>query len=131
MTPESVAANVVRGQYFAGTVNGEHREGYRQEERVSPEANEETYTALKLFIDNWRWSGVPFYLRTGKNLPLRASEVRVQFRPTPNVLFAAQGHLDLHATRSRFAYSRTRAFSSASTARCRVCLLYTSPSPRD
>ena len=97
MTPESVAANVVRGQYFAGTVNGEHREGYRQEERVSPESNVETYTALKLFIDNWRWSGVPFYLRTGKNLPLRASEVRVQFRPTPNVLFAAQGHLDLHA----------------------------------
>ena len=88
MTPEAVAANVVRGQYFAGTVNDDSREGYRQEE---------TYVALKLFIDNWRWSGVPFYLRAGKNLPLRASEVRVQFRPTPNVLFAAQGHLDLHA----------------------------------
>jgi len=97
MTPEAVATNVVRGQYFAGTVNGDNREGYRQEERVNPESNVETYTALKLFIDNWRWSGVPFYLRTGKNLPLRASEVRVQFRPTPNVLFAAQGHLDLHA----------------------------------
>ncbi len=97
MTPEAVATNVVRGQYFAGTVNGDSREGYRQEERVNPESNVETYTALKLFIDNWRWSGVPFYLRTGKNLPLRASEVRVQFRPTPNVLFAAQGHLDLHA----------------------------------
>ena len=62
---------------------------------MNPESNVETYVALKLFIDNWRWSGVPFYLRTGKNLPLRASEVRVQFRPTPNVLFAAQGDLDL------------------------------------
>ena len=97
MTPEAVAKNVVRGQYFAGTVNDDSREGYRQEERVNPESNVETFVALKLFIDNWRWSGVPFYLRTGKNLPLRASEVRVQFRPTPNVLFAAQGHLDLHA----------------------------------
>jgi glucose-6-phosphate 1-dehydrogenase len=97
MTPEAVATNVVRGQYFAGTVNDDSREGYRQEERVNPESNVETFAALKLFIDNWRWSGVPFYLRTGKNLPLRASEVRVQFRPTPNVLFAAQGHLDLRA----------------------------------
>jgi len=97
MTPEAVAKNVVRGQYFAGTVNDDSREGYRQEERVNPESNVETFVALKLFIDNWRWSGVPFYLRTGKNLPLRASEVRVQFRPTPNVLFAAQGNLDLHA----------------------------------
>ena len=97
MTPEAVANNVIRGQYFAGTVDGDNRGGYRQEERVNPESNVETFVALKLFIDNWRWSGVPFYLRTGKNLPHRASEVRVQFRPTPNVLFAAQDNLDLHA----------------------------------
>ena len=61
-----------------------------KEPKVNPQSNVETYVALKLFIDNWRWSGVPFYLRTGKCLPLSASEVRVQFRPTPNVLFAAQ-----------------------------------------
>jgi len=97
MTPETVASNVVRGQYFAGTVSGDNRKGYRQEERVNPESKVETFVALKLFIDNWRWSGVQFYLRTGKNLPHRASEVRVQFRPTPNVLFAAQDDLDLHA----------------------------------
>ena len=66
MTPEAVAKNVVRGQYFAGTVDGDNRGGYRQEERVNPESNVETFVALKLFIDNWRWSGVPFYLRTGK-----------------------------------------------------------------
>jgi glucose-6-phosphate 1-dehydrogenase len=59
----------------------------------------ETYVALKLFVDNWRWSEVPFYLRTGKNLPLSISEVRIQFRPTPHVLFAAEcgTHLDANA----------------------------------
>jgi glucose-6-phosphate 1-dehydrogenase len=90
LKPEDVARQVVRGQYFAGTVDGEARPGYRQETKVKPDSNVETYVALKLFIDNWRWSGVPFYLRTGKNLPLSASEVRIQFRPTPHVLFAAQ-----------------------------------------
>jgi len=93
LKPENVARQVVRGQYFAGSVNGEARPGYRQEPKVKPDSNVETYVALKLLVDNWRWSGVPFYLRTGKNLPMSASEVRIQFRPTPNVLFAAQcGH---------------------------------------
>jgi glucose-6-phosphate 1-dehydrogenase len=90
LSPEDVARQVVRGQYFAGSVDGESRPGYRQEPKVKPDSNVETYVALKLFIDNWRWSGVPFFLRTGKNLPLSTSEVRVQFRPTPHVLFAAQ-----------------------------------------
>jgi glucose-6-phosphate 1-dehydrogenase len=90
LRPEDVARQVVRGQYFAGAVDGEMRPGYRQEPKVKPDSNVETYVALELFIDNWRWSGVPFYLRTGKNLPSSASEVRVQFRPTPHVLFAAQ-----------------------------------------
>jgi glucose-6-phosphate 1-dehydrogenase len=85
-----VARQVVRGQYFAGTLDGELQPGYRQEARVQPGSNVESYVALKLFVDNWRWSGVPFYLRTGKRLPRSVSEVRVQFRPTPYVLFAAQ-----------------------------------------
>jgi len=98
LTHEDVAKQIVRGQYFAGSVNGEARPGYRQEPKVKSDSNVETYVALKLFIDNWRWSGVPFYLRTGKNLPMSASEVRIQFRPTPNVLFAAQcGDLDTNA----------------------------------
>lgn len=87
---EDVARQVVRGQYFAGIQNGQAMPGYRQEEKVRPASNVETYVALQLFIDNWRWSGVPFFLRTGKCLPLSASEVRVQFRPTPNILFAAE-----------------------------------------
>jgi glucose-6-phosphate 1-dehydrogenase len=90
MTPEDVARQVVRGQYIAGATNGESLPAYRQEPKVRPDSNVETYVALKLFIDNWRWSGVPFYLRTGKNLPVSTSQVRVQFRPTPSVLFAAQ-----------------------------------------
>ena len=88
--PADIAKHVVRGQYLAGEVDGQPRPGYRREPKVDPHSNVETYVAWKLFIDNWRWSGVPFYLRTGKNLPLSASEVRVQFRPTPSVLFAAQ-----------------------------------------
>ncbi len=90
LTPEDVAKQVVRGQYFAGAINGKPVPGYRQEPKVKPDSNVETYVALKLLIDNWRWSGVPFYLRTGKNLPMSASEVRIQFRPTPHVLFAAE-----------------------------------------
>jgi glucose-6-phosphate 1-dehydrogenase len=88
--PSQVAANVVRGQYTAGTVDNQPRPDYRTEPKVKPESNTETFVALRLLVDNWRWSGVPFYVRTGKNLPLSASEVRVQFKPTPSVLFAAQ-----------------------------------------
>ncbi|HTH50230.1 MAG TPA: glucose-6-phosphate dehydrogenase [Candidatus Limnocylindria bacterium] len=90
MTPADVAKNVVRGQYFAGEVDGEARPAYRSEPKVNPKSNVETFVAMKLLIDNWRWSGVPFYIRTGKNLPLSASEVRIQFKPAPNILFAAK-----------------------------------------
>ncbi|HYV27508.1 MAG TPA: glucose-6-phosphate dehydrogenase [Candidatus Eisenbacteria bacterium] len=88
--PSQVETQAIRGQYVAGLIDGQPRPAYRQEPKVRPDSNTETYAALKIFIDNWRWSGVPFYLRTGKNLPLSASEVRVQFRQTPHVLFAAQ-----------------------------------------
>jgi glucose-6-phosphate 1-dehydrogenase len=97
MSRESVAQDVVRGQYFAGEIDGEPRPAYRSEPKVRPNSNVETFVALRLFIDNWRWSGVPFYLRTGKNLPLSASEVRVQFRPAPNVLFNAHRDVRLDA----------------------------------
>ena len=89
MSEADVLNQVVRGQYFGGEIDGELRPAYRSEEKVSSASNVETFVALKVLIDNWRWSGVPFYLRTGKNLPLGASEIRVQFRPVPNVLFAA------------------------------------------
>ena len=107
MNPADVAKQVVRGQYFAGVVDGEPRPGYRQEEKVKSNSNVETYVGLKLFIDNWRWSGIPFYLRTGKNLPMSTSEVRIQFRPTPHVLFAAAcGELDQNAICTAIAAER-------------------------
>ena len=95
MPPQEIAKNVVRGQYFAGEVEGEARPAYRSEPKVNPKSNVETFVAMKLLIDNWRWSGVPFYLRTGKNLPLGASEVRIQFKPAPNILFAAKSNTKL------------------------------------
>lgn len=88
--PDQVINNVIRGQYTAGTIEGRSCPAYRQEPKVKPGSNTETFVAMRLFVDNWRWAGVPFFLRTGKYLPLSASEVRIQFRPTPNVLFAAQ-----------------------------------------
>lgn len=83
--------SVVRGQYGAGYINAEPVVGYRQEKDVSPTSNMETYAALRLFIDNWRWAGVPFYLRAGKRLPKRATEIAVIFKDAPGVLFQRAG----------------------------------------
>ena len=88
--PSQVKLMAVRGQYKEGVIDGKNVPAYRQEEKVKPDSNTETYVGLRLAIDNWRWAGVPFYVRTGKRLPQSASEVRIQFRPTPRVLFAAQ-----------------------------------------
>jgi glucose-6-phosphate 1-dehydrogenase len=85
--PEDVLTNMVRGQYAEGAADGERVPGYRSEPDVAPNSNTETFVALKLQIDNWRWAGVPFYLRTGKRLNRRTSEIVIQFRRTPFVLF--------------------------------------------
>jgi glucose-6-phosphate 1-dehydrogenase len=87
LSPEDVLKNMVRGQYGAGTVEGQRVVGYRSEPDVAPDSNTETFVALKLQIDNWRWAGVPFYLRTGKRLAQRTTEIVIQFRRTPFVLF--------------------------------------------
>jgi glucose-6-phosphate 1-dehydrogenase len=78
---------IVRGQYAPGYINGEAVVGYRQEKNVSPTSVVETYAALRLYIDNWRWSGVPFYLRGGKRLPKKATEIAIVFKDPPGVLF--------------------------------------------
>ena len=77
----------VRAQYGPGFVGGRRVAGYREERGVSPQSITETYAALELTVDNWRWAGVPFYLRTGKRLPKRASEIAVQFKRTPHLVF--------------------------------------------
>jgi glucose-6-phosphate 1-dehydrogenase len=83
--------NVVRGQYTAGVVRGQSVPGYRQSDGVAPDSMTETYVAMRLEIDNWRWAGVPFYLRTGKSMTRRTSEIAIQFKDAPFALFRDTG----------------------------------------
>ena len=78
---------MVRGQYGKGKVNGKTVTGYREEKDISEDSETETFVALKLLIDNWRWQDVPFYLRTGKQLPMQSSEIVIQFRAVPHRSF--------------------------------------------
>jgi glucose-6-phosphate 1-dehydrogenase len=89
----------VRGQYGAGWIQGDHVAAYRDEPGVDPDSVTETFAAVKLFIDNWRWQDVPFYLRTGKRLPIRASQVLIQFRPVPHQSFPTPAVLDWQPNR--------------------------------
>ena len=84
---EMVAQSVVRGQYAPGSVNGAKVAGYRDEPGVNPNSRTETFVAMKVLIDNWRWAGVPFYLRTGKRLAKRTTEIVIQFRCAPHIVF--------------------------------------------
>jgi glucose-6-phosphate 1-dehydrogenase len=90
-TPEDVLTRAVRGQYGVGTAGSAAVPGYRQEPGVSSSSSIETYAALKLTIDNWRWAGVPWYLRTGKRLANRTTEIAIQFRQAPFTLFRRSG----------------------------------------
>ena len=89
MNVEEVAQRTVRGQYGPGRTDGQAVPGYRQEPGVDPKSNTETYVALTLSVDNWRWAGVPFHIRTGKRLGQRYTEIRVHLKRTPQALFAA------------------------------------------
>jgi glucose-6-phosphate 1-dehydrogenase len=80
-------ANSVRGQYTESTIGGKSLAGYREEDRVAPDSNTETYVALKVMVDNWRWVGVPFYLRTGKRMSVRDTEIAICFKPAPYAQF--------------------------------------------
>ena len=86
-TPEDVLRRTVRGQYGAGELDGARGPGYREEPKVPQDSTTETFVALKLYVDNWRWAGVPFYLRTGKRMPKRETEVTIQFKRAPFQLF--------------------------------------------
>lgn len=87
---DEVAKYVIRGQYIESHIKGNLVKGYRQEDGVNPESRTETFMAMKFFIDNWRWAGVPFYIRTGKKLPTRVTEVVIHFKKTPHHLFGNQ-----------------------------------------
>ena len=92
LAPEEVARRTVRGQYTAAKIGDKDAKGYRQEDRVNPQSETETFAAVKLHIDNWRWQGVPFYLRSGKRMPRQGSEIHIHFRNVPGVLFGASDH---------------------------------------
>src|SRR5207253_2405741 len=107
MTREDVKMSVVRAQYIAGDIHGDEVPGYRHEvreyftsrkESIPSESTTETFVAMRLFIDNWRWAGVPIYVRTGKRMPKRASEVAIQFKDVPHILFNAQPDIPLEPT---------------------------------
>ena len=89
MTIDEVAKRTVRGQYGSGAIAGKPVPGYREEEGVAKDSHTETYAAVEFYVDNWRWAGVPFYVRTGKRLPKQSSEIRVHLKRTPQALFAA------------------------------------------
>jgi glucose-6-phosphate 1-dehydrogenase len=93
---DEVVECAVRGQYGRGRLHGKTARGYRQESDVSSHSRTETFAALKLFVDNWRWQGVPFYLRTGKRLPRQLSEVAIQFRTVPHRSFPPESSRDWH-----------------------------------
>jgi glucose-6-phosphate 1-dehydrogenase len=90
-TPEAVPRMAVRAQYGPGVVAGEQVPGYTQEEGVPEDSTTETYAALRLFIDNWRWAGVPFYVRTGKRLARKLTEIAITFNPVPHLAFRQDG----------------------------------------
>ena len=85
---KTLAESIIRGQYTAGTVNGTPCPGYREEPGISPDSRTETFVAMRLFIDNWRWRGVPFYLRSGKRMPRKTSNIVINFKPVPHSIFS-------------------------------------------
>jgi glucose-6-phosphate 1-dehydrogenase len=87
----------VRAQYAPGVVGGEKVKGYREEEGVDPNSRTETYAALRLQVSNWRWAGVPFYLRTGKQLARKVTEIAVTLKPVPHLAFQSSGSVGVQA----------------------------------
>jgi glucose-6-phosphate 1-dehydrogenase len=92
-TPDQIPRIAVRAQYGPGTAAGEHVPGYVEEPGVRPDSNTETFAAVRLEIDSWRWAGVPFYLRTGKRLARKVTEIAVMLKPVPHLGFSQEGSI--------------------------------------
>lgn len=87
ITPNQIGTHIVTGQYTAGSIEGERVPGYLEEDDAIAHSHTETFIALKVEIDNWRWAGVPFYMRTGKRMPVKSSEIVIHFKPAPHYIF--------------------------------------------
>ncbi|MDQ2899640.1 MAG: glucose-6-phosphate dehydrogenase, partial [Acidobacteriota bacterium] len=94
MKPDEALKNSVPGQYGPARIGGKERPGFRQEKGVDPESQTDTYAAATFFVDNWRWAGVPFYIRSGKHLPKRMSEIAIEFKSAPHAIFGENGIAD-------------------------------------
>ncbi len=94
ISPEEAGELTLRGQYNAGTVDGVRVSGYRGEEKVAPDSWTETFVVAKLYVDSWRWAGTPFYLRHGKRLPKRITEIAIQFKQAPRIFFQGEEQLE-------------------------------------
>ncbi len=97
--PDTASISTVRGQYGRGSIEGKPVRGYREEQDVAPHSQTETFIALELFVDNWRWQDVPFYLRAGKRMPRQLTEIVIHFRPVPHRLFPSNAVPDWQPTR--------------------------------
>ena len=95
LTASEIRNQIVRGQYTASENGKQHRVAYREEEKVDSHSRTETYVAMKLNIANWRWDGVPFYIRTGKQMPTLVTEIVIHFKPTPHIMFSRLTHCPL------------------------------------
>ena len=124
MRSHEVDKHVVRAQYASGFFQGKDAPGYRREERVAADSTTETFVVLRQFIDNWRWAGVPIYIRTGKAMPKRVSEVVVRFKAVPHMLFDTDSDTDTDTdirwsrTCSHCASNRTRGWPCARAPSC-------------
>jgi glucose-6-phosphate 1-dehydrogenase len=110
-TPATVDSCVVRAQYGAGVTGSKTFPAYREEPGVNPQSQTETFVALQAFVDNWRWAGVPFFLRTGKRLPTRASEIAIQLKEVPPILFNRDADHRLNANAIRIRLQPDEGFS--------------------
>ena len=90
MKPEEVSQYAVAGQYGPAHIGGQDLPGFRQEPGVNPDAQTDTYAAVTFFIDNWRWAGVPFYIRSGKHMPKRVTDIAIQFKARAAGLFTQE-----------------------------------------
>ena len=106
--PADVFRNVVRAQYTKGSIQGVEVPGYLEEKGVAPGSKTDTYVAIRLELNTWRWAGVPFFLRTGKRLPKRATEIAIQFRRPPTELFEADARRAQRRQSARAANSAQR-----------------------
>jgi glucose-6-phosphate 1-dehydrogenase len=109
--PDALDDVAVRAQYGHGTIDGQPVRGYREEPDVAPDSGVPTWAALRLFIDNWRWQGVPFFLRSGKRMPRRTTEIAIRFRHPPHLMFPSEAGHALQPNLLTFAIQPSEAIS--------------------